>query len=207
MISRFAAEATGIRRPQAGGTVRSALIATLLCAACQSATRHARAHSIQFERPSAMIGHDTAVFAFPAELDTVWHWNTADSELPSGRVAYAWEVYWWSTPDQLGRDPHAIWCVVRQRAAGPRQGTLAELVNSATLELMTADLESGTSASFGRVDSALSVSVVANRIIFRITGPEAVTRIFPVRPDSVLFLRMKPREAWSDWAPVQAKSE
>ena len=148
--------------------------------------------------PVAMIGTERAEFRFPIDTQR-YTWSTPEPLAYPGRPEYAWEVHWHPPHDRLGHDPSSLWIVVRWRPGGPRDGSLSDLLRDAPLEVMTYCLSCGTPAVTGTRDSSVVLAVQDGSVVFIIRGREAIARVFPSRPDSVIFTRRRlgiQRDEW-----------
>jgi hypothetical protein len=148
--------------------------------------------------PVAIIGTDRAEFRFPVDTQR-YTWSTPEPLAYPGRPEYAWEVDWHPPPDRFGHDPSSLWIVVRWRPGGPRTGTLSELLRDDPLEVMTYCLSCGAPAVTGAADASVVLEVQNGSVVFVVRGREAISRVVPSRPDSVIFTRRRlgvPRDEW-----------
>ena len=148
--------------------------------------------------PMAIIGTERAEFRFPVDTQP-YSWNTPEPLAYPGRPEYAWEVTWHPPHDRLGHDPSSLWIVARWRPGGARTGTISDILRDDPLEVMTFCLSCGTPAVTGAVDSSVVLEVRNGSVVFVIRGPEAIARVFPSRPDSVIFTRRRlgiERDEW-----------
>jgi hypothetical protein len=145
------------------------------------------------EEAEAVISAEYARFVFPKETAQVYTWAVPESDASSGTPEFGWQVRWDLPWERFGQDPHAVWMIVYWRPGGPHQGPLTALLQEWRPMVMTACMECGTPASRAREDSSVRMRTVENRVVFTVEGADAVKRLFPSPPDTVIFSRMVQR--------------
>jgi len=156
-------------------------LVALLCVACALARAPDSGSALHSWNSGAWIGPDSALFVFPAEPRLALEWDVPDSE-------YAWEVYWEPQWDARGKVPHALWLITYWDSAGPHRGRFAEMLRQWPAWKMRECMECD-GASIAEEDSALSATLVGDRLEFTVRGASGIARIFPTIPDSVRLIR------------------
>lgn len=141
------------------------------------------------EAQSASIDAARAEFRFAADPKRVYQWNTPDSIAYVGRPEFIWRIFWNPPEGRSGHDPDMLWIVVRWSPGGVRRGGLEELLRDARVEVGTFCLSCGTPAATSVTDTSVRFEVRNDAVVFVVDGATAVSRIFPTRPDSVVFTR------------------
>lgn len=145
----------------------------------------------------AIIGRMNARFVFPNESTDQLTWPTPIPHAYEGFPTLSWEVSWRGSlsSERLGTDPDQIVLILRWRPEAARNWQLHELVARFRPKLLTFCLSCGTPAAIPSDDPAVRVFARERRIIFEVSGEDAIRRIFPVPPDAVTLTRRIQGEA------------
>jgi hypothetical protein len=165
------------------------MLMALLSSACASPSRARPASTIDVRVPSAQIADDFAQFVFPSQRHSPWVKPVAAERYPGQEEHYHWEVRW---PERNpGYDPQSITVILRWRTLQPPQGPLAAMVDAADIEVLTVCRECyelpALSPSRERIfkKPAISARMQEGAVVVTVRGRAAISRLFPLRPDSV----------------------
>jgi hypothetical protein len=174
------------------------MLMALLSSACALPTRPRPVPTVDVRAPSAQIADDFAQFVFPNQQQSPWVKPVAAERYPGQEEHYFWEVRW---PERNpGYDPQSITVILRWRTLQPPQGPLAAMVSAADIEVLTVCRECrgipALSPSRDRVfkKPAISARMQEGAVVVTVRGRAAISRLFPLRPDSV-WLSINPPDS------------
>jgi hypothetical protein len=141
--------------------------------------------------PKATLSPDLAEFWFPRDTQQRFDRSLPDSIAYAGHPLYSWEVAWEPPAERKGTDPEALWVVVRWEPGRSTPAPLRALLAGTPIEVMTWCTSCGSPAVIGAQDRAVTFEVQEGLVVFRIRGRQAIARIFPQRPDTVVLARRR----------------
>jgi hypothetical protein len=149
--------------------------------------------------PTAIMSPDAAEFWFPRDTQQWFDRALPDSIAYAGHPLYSWEVAWPLPSERMGADPEALWVVVRWEPGRSDPASLGTLLAERPIEVMTWCTSCGSPGVLGARDRAVTYEVQEGTVIFRVRGREAIARIFPRRPDTVVFTRRRQGVETAEW--------
>ena len=169
-----------------------ALLPWLLVVACAGQAGAGPAALSSVRSPvQAVIGRDHARFVFPAESGTAVRWDVPVPQVDTTWGEFYWTVEWQSVAPR-GTVPTDLNLVTYWRPGGPRVGSWAQLIGAwrPTVEVECGDCQE--SLRIATEDAAVKARFVAGHVVMTVRGAEAIARIFPTVPDSVVLIRSRP---------------
>ena len=157
----------------------------------EAAGRRGRERDSELRSTRVLVSAREVRVVFPPDTSRTWGWTSQDKR------DQAFQYYWGVYMDGID-GPRSLQLRVGDGGTTARTfASLRALVRSEEPGLCTGGMvmqcnPSGTSAS-----------VDGNRVVLTLSAPEAITRLFGLRPDSVGVERTGPEDAWR--APVRVK--
>ena len=137
----------------------------------------------------AFISDTLARFVFPRR-DSTFTWDIPLRGTYPGSPEYMWQVSWYVPDAKAWEAPFSLLLIKGLMPGGPRKGTLTELIASHPLEEMIHCTTCHAPAMFANphVDRKNVFAGVDNdHLVFTVRGREAVRKLFPTIPRTVVF--------------------
>lgn len=172
-------------------TLRGALgVVVLFSMACMPSLRPSLSpRSADVGSPSAVITDDFAQFVFPTQDESSWVIPVRSEQYAGEMDRYLWEVRW---PErEAGVDPLSIVVNAEWVLSQPPKGPPKEIVGSARVEVLTLcrPCLSLPAVSISRDQifkkPAITAQTRGGTVVVTVRGRAAISRLFPLRPDSV----------------------